>query len=439
MSDRYLAFANSGLGKRLTGLVGLPQPSPLQRFRPEQPELARVFASAGVATIHHLADGWAELAARHNLRDRRFSAASTDRAGSLVYDATGLTEVTELRRLYRFLHDTIRNIDRDGRIVIFGLTPELANNVHTQTTQRALEGLTRSVAKEAKRNIATQLVLVAPGAEPFIDSTLRFLLSSRSAYVSGQVVRIGTTSSALPPIDWRRPQLGRRVLVTGSARGIGAAIAETFAREGGELVCLDVPQAAKPLGELADRLGGVALEIDITEPAAPSLIAKSGPYDVVVHNAGITRDRTIARMDSARWDSVIGINLEAPLLITEALRDAQAIKENGRVVCVSSIAGIAGNPGQTNYGASKAGIIGLVAALQNDRFTVNAVAPGFIETAMTAAIPFGIREAGRRLNAMGQGGLPADVAETINWLAHPASGGINGNIIRVCGQSLIGA
>ncbi len=451
MTDRYLAFSNTALGKRLTGLARLPQPIPLDRFQPGQPtlrgpiivggegrlgpDLARLFDQAGAATISHQAPVWPDLAARHGLLDRRFRLG--DRAGSLVFDATGLARVTDLERLYGFLHDTIRAVDRNGRIVVLGTPPARAGDEEARTTQRALEGLVRSLAKEARRNIATQLVLVAPGAETLIDSTLRFLLSSRSAYVSGQVVRIGPAST--PVVDWSAPHAGRRVLVTGSARGIGAAIAELFARDGAVPICLDVPGAEPALRALADRLGGIALPLDITAADAPARIVEAGPFDAVIHNAGITRDRTIARMDRHEWNTVLAINLAAPLRITQALRDADAINPNGRVVCVSSIAGIAGNAGQTNYAASKAGIIGLVAALRNDRFTVNAVAPGFIETAMTAKIPFALREAGRRLNAMGQGGRPIDVAETIAWLAHPASNGLDGNVIRVCGQSLLGA
>jgi 3-oxoacyl-[acyl-carrier protein] reductase len=110
---------------------------------------------------------------------------------------------------------------------------------------------------------------------------------------------------------------------------------------------------------------------------------------------------------------------------------------------VSSISGIAGNAGQTNYSTSKAGVIGLVDAwapqLAKTGRTINAVAPGFIETQMTAAMPITLREAGRRMNSMSQGGLPVDVAETIAWLAQPGSGGVNGNVVRVCGQSLLGA
>ena len=138
------------------------------------------------------------------------------------------------------------------------------------------------------------------------------------------------------------------------------------------------------------------------------------------------------------------INLSSEERINDALLAAGRIRRNGRVICVSSIAGIAGNGGQTNYATSKAGVIGMVQALApvlaaEHGVTINAVAPGFIETQMTAAIPFAIREAGRRMNSLLQGGLPVDVAETIAWFASPASGSLNGNVVRVCGQSLLGA
>ncbi|MBA3809631.1 MAG: SDR family oxidoreductase, partial [Solirubrobacterales bacterium] len=176
------------------------------------------------------------------------------------------------------------------------------------------------------------------------------------------------------------------------------------------------------------------------------LRAEHGGVDVVVHNAGITRDKMLGRMDEARWRGVIDVNLAAAQRITDALaagEDAGALNADGRVVCVSSISGIAGNAGQSNYATSKAGVIGLVGAyaplLAERGATINAAAPGFIETRMTAAMPLALREAGRRMNSLSQGGLPIDVAEAIAWLACPASGGLNGNILRVCGQSLLGA
>jgi len=129
--------------------------------------------------------------------------------------------------------------------------------------------------------------------------------------------------------------------------------------------------------------------------------------------------------------------------INDVLVERGLIGDGGRIVGVASIAGIAGNRGQTNYATSKAGVIGLVQSCAPDLarrgITINAVAPGFIETAMTARMPVLLREAGRRMNSMAQGGLPIDVAETVAWYASPGSGTVTGTVVRVCGQSLLGA
>ena len=140
---------------------------------------------------------------------------------------------------------------------------------------------------------------------------------------------------------------------------------------------------------------------------------------------------------------MLSVNLTAQERLTDAMLDGGGLRAGGRIVSVSSVSGIAGNRGQANYAASKAGVIGTVEAyapvLAERGQTINAVAPGFIETEMTAAMPLGTREAGRRMNSVAQGGRPVDVAEAVAWLASPASGGVNGNVVRVCGQSLIGA
>jgi 3-oxoacyl-[acyl-carrier protein] reductase len=199
---------------------------------------------------------------------------------------------------------------------------------------------------------------------------------------------------------------------------------------------------------VAIEVGGEALQLDITADGAPAHLvdyftSRHDGVDIVVHNAGITRDRKLANLDAGRWDAVLGVNLAGQVRINEALLAKKTLHANGRIIGVSSIAGIAGNTGQTNYATSKAGVIGMVDAfapkLARSGGTINAVAPGFIETRMTAAVPLFIREAGRRMNAMAQGGLPVDVAETIAWYANPASSGVNGNVVRVCGQSLLGA
>jgi 3-oxoacyl-[acyl-carrier protein] reductase len=371
-----------------------------------------------------------------------------EKVKALVFDATGLDDSARSEALYSFFHDAARFILPCGRVIVLGRPPEGCKQPRRATIQRALEGFTRSLAKELKRAITAQLVYVAEGAEDQLESTLRFLLSPRSAYVSAQVVRIdlpGGPSTA--PADWSSPLAGRTALVTGAAQGIGTAIAETLARDGARVVCLDMPQAQTGLDEVAARVGGSAITLDLAAPEAPRMLVDAastdGGWDIVVHNAGITRDKTIGRMTPQMWSCVVDVNLSAQERINDVLLKADALKLGARIVCVSSISGIAGNYGQSNYALSKAGVIGMVQSLAPSLagrgITINAVAPGFIETRMTAAVPLATREAGRRLNSMGQGGQPQDVAEAIAWFACPASGGLTGNIVRVCGQSLLGA
>jgi len=163
----------------------------------------------------------------------------------------------------------------------------------------------------------------------------------------------------------------------------------------------------------------------------------------VVHNAGITRDRTLAKMTRDEWDQVLAVNFEAIVALDDALLAAGTLRDEGRLVYLSSVSGVAGNFGQTNYAATKAALIGYVTAvaprLAPRGVCANAVAPGFIETGMVARMPFVMREAGRRLNSLSQGGQPQDVAELVTFLASPGAYGITGATIRVCGQSLVGA
>ena len=247
--------------------------------------------------------------------------------------------------------------------------------------------------------------------------------------------------------DWDKPLAGKKALVTGGSRGIGASIARVLARDGAEVTVLDIPPMAEDLNKVAEEIGGQSLELDITADDAPRVIAdaakKMGGLDILVHNAGVTRDKMLGNMPEGHWDMVMNINIASQLRINEQLVADGAMGEGGRIVSISSIAGIAGNLGQTNYGTSKAAVIGMIDTYSEEYadkgITVNAVAPGFIETQMTAAIPFTIREAGRRMNAMSQGGQPVDVAETISFFASPASQGLTGNVVRVCGQMMLGA
>jgi 3-oxoacyl-[acyl-carrier protein] reductase len=411
MADRYQQFADSPPGRFMIRRLGLPQPAELRRG----PELFDgPVLVGGPASVR-------DLITRMGL-----DTSTAEQYSALIFDATRITATRDLRELYDFFQPVMRNLAPSGRAIVVGNGEGVA--------QRALEGFVRSLGKEVRHGATANLIYATPKAD--LESTLRFLLSGRSAYVSGQVIRVGDAVKNAPQ-DWDRPLAGQTAAVTGASRGIGAAIAEVLARDGADVILVDVPAQGEDLTATANRIGGAALQLDITSDRAPGALAERGA-DIVVHNAGITRDKTLARMSEDQWDSVLAVNLESIERINEAIAGSVS-----RIVCVSSVSGIAGNRGQANYATSKAGVIGIVETLAGElakrQATINAVAPGFIETQMTAAMPLATREAGRRMNSLAQGGLPVDVAETVAWFASPGSADVNGNVVRVCGQSLIGA
>ncbi len=440
-NDTFRDLSQNPLVQRL----GVPRIPVLRRHFPGAPLLdgpalvGSVGAGAFVGTVRAL------------LAD--IEAADDDgKVAAVVLDATGARALDDLAAVQQFLTPAIRRLAPSGRLLLIG-PPADQRDIEAAAVAQALEGLVRSAAKEVRAGATANLLVAAPGAA--IDSAVRFFLSARSAYVDGQVVHIAAPVGALPdePVDADRPLAGRVAVVTGAARGIGAAIAETLARDGATIVAVDIPAAGEALARVANRCGGTALQLDITgvgggtSSAAARLLAhlteRHGRVDVIVHNAGITRDKLLANMDADRWNAVMAVNLRAQLAINAALLSGDVLSDTGRIVCVASTSGIAGNRGQTNYAASKAGVIGMVRALAPELAkrgaTINAIAPGFIETEMTAKMPLGTREAGRRINSLRQGGMPVDVAETVGWLGQAASGGVTGQVVRVCGQSLVGA
>lgn len=447
MSDRYQDLAHNPIGKFLVKNLGLPNPPYLERY--EGGPLVRGTVLTGTAKA-----GATSKAVTAALKAQKIDATGVPAQGKrykgLVFDATGIADAAGLVALQEFFTPVLRQLESCGRVVVVGTVPEDAASEGARVAQRALEGFTRSLAKEVGGGSTANLVYLAPGAEKAVASTLGFLLSPKSAYVSGQVVRIGTTgiTSVTEPADLEKPLAGKVALVTGASRGLGAADLRTLARDGATVIGLDVPPLENDLKALVEELGGTYVVGDITSPDAPALIADHvaehhGSVDVVVHNAGITRDKRLRNMKPENWQLVVDISVGAPQRITDELLSRGLVNEGGTIIGIASIAGIAGNNGQTNYASAKAGVIGWIQALAErvaqDGITANVVAPGFMETEMVKTIPLGIREAGRRMNSMSQGGQPVDVAEAIAWFANPGSGAVSATVLGVNGQMLLGA
>ncbi|MEZ0164475.1 3-oxoacyl-ACP reductase [Kineococcus sp. LSe6-4] len=436
--DPYGALVRTGPGKFLAARTGLPRPPRLRRYEDGQDLLTGPALVTGLTGATHVD------AVRDTLRAAGASldagtGAGTGDLGALVVDASGLRTVDQLAELLATAPDFKRT---RGRVLVLSTVPADVEDPEARAVQQGLEGFVRSLGKEARGGTTVNLLRVAAGAGTSLRSAVGFFCSARSAYVDGQPIVVGPGR----PGSVRE----RRVaVVTGAAQGIGAATAEVLARSGHHVVCVDIAASGQKLAAVANRVGGSTLHLDVTAETAPGTLAahladRFDGADVVVHNAGITRDRSFVNLDEAAWGSVLAVNLGAPIRLTGALLDHPgALAPGARFVCLSSMNGLAGAKGQTNYATSKAGLVGLVQALAGPLsargFAVNAVAPGFIETPMTAAMPPVPRELGRRTSSLQQGGLPVDVAETIAWLAQPDAAGIDGQVLRVCGQNLLGA
>ena len=247
MADTYAKIVQSDIGKRVADLLGLPQPVDLRRFQPGDPLLpgpALVGGAEGGALLDEvtklLVDAGVEAHETPDEADTRYAA--------VVYDASGIEVADDLDELYKFVQAGVRRLASNGRVIVLAADPDHLDDLRHRTAQRALEGFTRSLAKEVGgKGVTVNLINVVPGAEQGADAPTRFLLSGRSAFVSGQVITVGPATDTAPavPADYDQPLAEKVAVVTGAARGIGASIARTLARDGAHVVCVDLPSAGR--------------------------------------------------------------------------------------------------------------------------------------------------------------------------------------------------
>ena len=455
--DSLIAGAlNSPLGKKAMAAAGFAEATKLRRGEAlpsgplalgvvgESSAVADALAAVGLSAEPALIDSPDTRTKDDKGRDQ--APAYPAKIGAVLVDASQAATVDQLEQVRAVLRPAMRGLEPSGRVIIVAADPATASSVEQAAVRQALDGIMRSVGKELRAGATANLVQVADSTTPAqLGEVLQFLLSGRSAYVNGQPLVLADVATTPAPE-------GRIVVVTGAARGIGAAIARRFAADGARVVVVDVPMAGEALAGVANELHGTALQLDITVPDAGARIAEhiaqrygdGARIGALVHCAGILRDRMLANLDEVRWASVLQVNLAAQLRMNEVLLDpsvAGGLADGARIVAVASTSGWAGNKGQTNYAASKAGVMGMVRALAPSvaerGIVVNGVAPGFIETDMTASIPVIDREIFRRSSSLLQGGKPADVAEAIVFLADPETP-MNGQVVRVCGQLIVG-
>lgn len=427
---------------KLLKFFGFTPPMSLARTRQQLKEADCASLTARVYT--HTKDTTFIHSALHDAGVRVITDAH-EHSSALIVDASGLNTPSDFNTLYTAIHNGVGALQHNARILIVSDAPH--HSAFHSSILPALEGFMRSLSKEVGRfGTTVNLIHADNTALPRMAGVLRFLLSTRSAFISAQTFCLSERVQDDACAVYTAPLAGKTMVVTGAGRGIGLAIATALAREGAMVIGVDVPNTPSLQAQMK-QLGGLALELDITADDATKqlcafLHSHTGAVNGIIHNAGITRDKTLKYMSESQWQSVLDVNLNAPIKLTQALLAQNLILNGGRIMGLSSISGIAGNAGQTHYALTKGGLAGYINGLANELaskgITANTIAPGFIETDMTARIPFMVRTIGRRFNALKQGGLPEDVAELAVFLASANSAGITGHNIRVCGHNLLG-
>jgi 3-oxoacyl-[acyl-carrier protein] reductase len=242
---------------------------------------------------------------------------------------------------------------------------------------------------------------------------------------------------------------GKVAIVTGGAQGIGRAIAETLARDGADIVIADLdPGRSQEAVEAIKKLGRRALNCKVNVADANDVkamvdqtVKDLGRLDILVNNAGITRDGLLMRMKEEDWNLVLQVNLYGTFHCTKAVLPTMTKQRFGRIVNIASIVGVMGNAGQANYAASKAAVIGFTKTVAREyasrQVTVNAVAPGFIDTAMTQTLPPEVKETLQKQIPLGRLGLPSDIAAAVRFLASEEASYITGHVLHVNGGMLM--
>jgi 3-oxoacyl-[acyl-carrier protein] reductase len=239
---------------------------------------------------------------------------------------------------------------------------------------------------------------------------------------------------------------GKTALITGASRGIGRAIALKYAQEGANVAFSDIKyddmaisleNELKAMGVKAKGFASDASSFADAEKLVNDVLAEFSTIEVLVNNAGITRDNLLMRMTEQEWDIIMNVNLKSVFNLTKAVQKAMLKQRNGSIINMSSVVGVAGNAGQSNYSASKAGILGFTKSIAQElgsrNIRCNAIAPGFIETEMTAKLTDEVKQEWAKTIPLRRAGLPEDVANVAVFLASDLSSYVTGQVINVCG------